>query len=104
MRIMSTLVLAILITGCSNTFGTKITKSQMDQVVSGRTTSADLVALFGKPTRIIQNSDGTQDLEWGYAKVGFAGIGNEMQGVSFAMGKDGTVKSYKSEGISPESK
>jgi hypothetical protein len=101
---MSTLVLAILITGCSNTIGTKMTKSQMDQVASGRTTSADLVALFGEPTRIIKNSDGTQDLEWGYAKAGFAGIGNEMQGVSFAMGKDGTVKSYKSEGIFPESK
>ena len=101
MRITSILALTVLLTGCSNTIGTKMTQGQLDQVVSGKTTSADLVELFGQPTRVVQNSDGTHMLEWGYARAGFAGMGNEIQGVSMDIDKDGTVKSFRHSGIAP---
>lgn len=100
MRAFIALALVVAISGCA-TSGKKISQSQLDQVVSGKTTRGELIALFGPPTSEIYSSDGTQVLGWGYAHVGFAGIGTEVQGLSMVIGPDGKVKGYSRTGSAP---
>lgn len=100
MRAIIVIALIVAIAGCA-TSGRKITQAQLDQVVSGQTTRSDLVSLFGAPTSEIYNSDGTSVLGWGYAHVGFAGIGTEVQGVSMIIGPNGTVQGYSRTGSAP---
>ncbi|MNQ84260.1 hypothetical protein D3C85_993820 [compost metagenome] len=92
--------IVLALAGCA-TSGTKITQGQLNQVVSGQTTHSDLVRLFGPPTSEVYSSDGTQVMGWGYAHVGFAGIGTEIQGVSMIIGPDGTVSGYTRTGSAP---
>lgn len=101
MRAAAIVVIALALAGCA-TSGTKITQGQLNQVVSGQTTRSDLVRLFGPPTSEVYGSDGTQVMGWGYAHVGFAGIGTEIQGVSMITGPDGTVSGYTRTGSAPD--
>ena len=94
-------VMAAALVGCA-TSGTKITQEQLDQVVQGKTTRAEVVSLFGQPTSVSMNSDGTQILGWGYAHVGFAGIGTEVQGLSVVFDDKELVKAYTRTGSSPQ--
>lgn len=91
------LSMALLLSGCASS-GTKISQYQLDELVKGRTTSSEVIERFGPPTSVTQNSDGTQAFGWGYAYVGFAGIGTEVESVSVLIGQDGTVSSYTRSG------
>lgn len=100
MRILYTCALALILGGCAAS-GQKVTQQQIDQVQAGRTTTAQLIDLFGEPNTRVYNSDGSQILAWGYAYVGFAGIGTEVQSVSMIIGPDGTVQGYSRSGTNP---
>lgn len=101
-KLITTAILAVALTGCA-TSGQKITQDQLNQVVQGKTTKAETVQLFGEPTSVTQSSDGTQILGWGYAHVGFAGIGTEVQGLSVVFDENQLVKSYTRTGSAPQS-
>ena len=100
MRILYTCALTLILSGCAAS-GQKVTQQQIDQVQAGRTTTAQLIDLFGEPNTRVYNSDGSQILAWGYAYVGFAGIGTEVQSVSMIIGPDGTVQGYSRSGTNP---
>ena len=68
---------------------------------TGGSFGKQLIDLFGEPNTRVYNSDGSQILAWGYAYVGFAGIGTEMQSVSMVIGPDGTVQGYSRSGTNP---
>lgn len=90
--------LAILLIGCA-TYGKPITDSQLAQVEEGRSTKAEVVALFGAPLASTRNSDGTEVLSWGYSHVGFAGTSAKSQGLSVVFDQSGVVKSYSVTGM-----
>lgn len=92
---------AFMLYGCA-TSGRKITEAQIANIQQGKTTQAELVSSLGQPTSFSQNSDGSKVLGWGYAHVGFAGIGTEVQGFSVVIGPDGTVQSFTRTGTNPQ--
>ncbi len=100
-RLLSVLGLAIVLAACA-TSGRKITDAQISSIEHGKTTQSELVASLGQPTSFTQNSDGTKVLGWGYAHVGFAGIGTEVQGFSAVIGADGTVQSFTRTGTNAQ--
>lgn len=97
MRIAIILLSACLLAGCA-TSGKKVSDAQLSQIVSGKTTQSELISLLGPPTTEAYSSDGGRVLGWGYAHVGFAGIGTEVQGIAAVIGPDGLVKSWSRSG------
>lgn len=93
LKLSTVVLLALLLAGCA-TSGREITQSHVNQVVEGQTTRADLVAMLGQPNTMTQNHDGTSVLGWGYAHIGFMGIGTRLQAFSVILGPDGTVQGY----------
>lgn len=100
MRCLTAFALCLALSGCASS-GHKITQQQFDQVQAGKTTTADLIGLFGEPNSRVYNSDGTQTLIWSYVYVGFAGIGTQIQTASMNIGSDGTVQGYTRSGNAP---
>ena len=100
MRSLIALALCLALTSCASS-GRQITQQQFDQVQAGKTTTADLVSLFGDPNSRVYNSDGTQTLIWTYVYVGFAGVGTKVQSASINIGPDGTVQGYTRSGNTP---
>lgn len=100
-KIITAGILAILLAGCA-TSGQRITQDKMDQVINGQTTRADLITLFGAPTSETYNSDGSQLLAWGYAHIGFMGIGTEVQSLAVKVGPDGRVDGFSRTGATPQ--
>lgn len=90
-----TLVAVCLLAACS-TFGKPVTRAQLDQIQQGVTTKDDLLSSFGKPLTVTKNSDGTQIMSWGYAKVGFAGSSYSNQALSVVLDSSGKVVSFTS--------
>ncbi|WP_145186127.1 hypothetical protein [Pseudomonas sp. URMO17WK12:I11] len=88
-----TLLAACVLAACT-TYGKPVTQAQLDQIKQGVTTKEELLSSFGKPLASTRNSDGTQILSWGYAKVGFAGSSYANQGLSVVLDADGKVVSY----------
>ena len=95
MKKVLTLVAVCLLAACS-TFGKPVTQAQLDQIQQGVTTKDDLLSSFGKPLTVTKNSDGTQIMSWGYAKVGFAGSSYSNQALSVVLDSSGTVASFTS--------
>lgn len=95
MKKVLTLVAVCLLAACS-TFGKPVTQAQLDQIQQGVTTKDDLLSSFGKPLSVTKNSDGTQIMSWGYAKVGFAGSSYSNQALSVVLDSSGKVTSFTS--------
>ena len=95
MKKVFTLVAVCLLAACS-TFGKPVTQAQLDQIQQGVTTKDDLLSSFGKPLSVTKNSDGTQIMSWGYAKVGFAGSSYSNQALSVVLDSSGKVTSFTS--------
>lgn len=95
MKKVFTLVAVCLLAACS-TFGKPVTQAQLDQIQQGVTTKDDLLSSFGKPLTVTKNSDGTQIMSWGYAKVGFAGSSYSNQALSVVLDSSGKVTSFTS--------
>lgn len=95
MKKVFTLVAVCLLAACS-TFGKPVTQAQLDQIQQGVTTKDDLLRSFGKPLTVTKNSDGTQIMSWGYAKVGFAGSSYSNQALSVVLDSSGKVTSFTS--------
>jgi hypothetical protein len=95
MKKVLTLVAVCLLAACS-TFGKPVTQAQLDQIQQGVTTKDDLLSSFGKPLTVTKNSDGTQIMSWGYAKVGFAGSSYSNQALSVVLDYSGKVASFTS--------
>ena len=95
MKKVFTLVAVCLLAACS-TFGKPVTQAQLDQIQQGVTTKDDLLSSFGKPLTVKKNSDGTQIMSWGYAKVGFAGSSYSNQALSVVLDSSGKVTSFTS--------
>lgn len=95
MKKVLTLVAVCLLAACS-TFGKPVTQAQLDQIQQGVTTKDDLLSSFGKPLTVTKNSDGTQIMSWGYAKVGFAGSSYSNQALSVVLDSSGKVTSFTS--------
>ncbi|HEY0289882.1 MAG TPA: hypothetical protein VGC62_23215 [Pseudomonas sp.] len=85
---------AMVLAACATTGGHPISQQQIEAIKQGQTTRDDLLSVFGKPLVRSKNSDGTEVLAWGYAKVGFAGSSYENQSLSVIFGPDGKVVSY----------
>lgn len=100
-RLLSVIGLVVVLVGCA-TSGRKVTDAQINSIEQGKTTQSELIAALGQPTSFSQNSDGTKVLGWGYAHVGFAGIGTEVQGFSVVIGADGTVQSFTRTGTNAQ--
>ena len=88
------IVAALMLSACATTGGKPISQQQVEAIKPGQTTRDDLLSVFGKPLVRTQNSDGTEVLAWGYAKIGFAGSSYENQSISVIFGQDGKVVSY----------
>lgn len=88
--ILASLVLA----ACTTQYGNPITDSQLAQIKKGETTKSQLLSALGQPLTTARNSDGTQIMSWGYAKVGFAGSSYRNQGLSVILDENGKVVSY----------
>lgn len=95
MKKVFTLVAVCLLAACS-TYGKPVTQAQLDQIQQGVTTKDDLLSSFGKPLTVTKNSDGTQIMSWGYAKVGFAGSSYSNQALSVVLDSSGKVVSFTS--------
>lgn len=93
MKKLTMLLVSAVLSACS-TYGTPITDEQVAQIKQGVTTNEELVSQFGKPLAVGRNSDGTQVMSWGYAKVGFAGSSYENQVLSVILDSSGKVASY----------
>lgn len=93
MRILIAAVSLALLAGCS-TYGKPVTQAQLDDIKQGTTTKEDLIGSFGPPLMVTKNSDGTQIMSWGYAKVGFAGSSYKNQGLSVVLDASGKVSSF----------
>lgn len=93
MKKVITLIAACLLAACS-TYGKPVTQAQLDQIKQGITTKQDLLSSFGKPLVTARNSDGTQVMSWGYAKVGFAGSSYTNQALSVVLDSAGKVVSF----------
>lgn len=62
MRYMNSIIAAIVfvsLTACAS-YGTKVDQNQLSQFVKGKTTYAEVVQKLGKPTQVMNNSDGTR--------------------------------------------
>jgi len=94
MNKISVIAAALLLSACATTGGRPISQQQVEAIKPGQTTRDDLLSAFGKPLVQSKNSDGTEVLGWGYAKVGFAGSSYENQSISVIFGQDGKVVSY----------
>ena len=73
MRTLSIILASLVLSACTTQYGNPITDSQLAQIKKGETTKAQLLSSFGQPLATARNSDGTQVMSWGHAKVGFAG-------------------------------
>lgn len=100
MRSVFLLLMAVTLAGCA-TSGSRISQSQMDRIVTGQTTRDEMISVFGPPNTETVNADGSSVLGWGYAHIGFAGIGTEVQGIAVVIGPDGRVVSYSRNGNTP---
>lgn len=89
-----TLVAACLLAACTTHYGEPVTQAQLDQIKQGVTTKDDLLSSFGKPLAVARNSDGTQVMSWGYAKIGFAGSSYSNQALSVVLDSAGKVVSF----------
>ncbi|GEM_PF-685250 len=87
-------IAALILSACATSGGHPISQQQIEAIKPGQTTRDDLLSAFGKPLVRSQNSDGTEVLGWGYAKIGFAGSSYENQSISVIFGQDGKVVSY----------
>lgn len=88
------LAAACLLAACSTQYGKPVTEAQLDAIKQGVTTKDDLLASFGPPLATARNSDGTQVMSWGHAKVGFAGSSYSNQALSVILDSSGKVVSF----------
>ena len=98
MRAIFVLIAAVTIAACAS-HGRPITDEQVSAIKAGVTTKQELLSSFGRPVVTSKNSDGTEIIGWGYAKVGFAGSSYTNQSITVIMNPDGTVKSYTTSDI-----
>lgn len=94
MRKIAILAAACALAACATQYGNPVTQGQLDQIKQGVTTKNDLVSSFGSPLATSRNSDGTQVMSWGYAKVGFAGSSYSNQALSVILDSSGKVVSF----------
>ncbi|MGQ3824196.1 MULTISPECIES: hypothetical protein [Pseudomonas] len=94
MRTLSIILASLVLSACTTQYGNPITDSQLAQIKKGETTKAQLLSSFGQPLATARNSDGTQVMSWGHAKVGFAGSSYKNQGLSVILDENGKVVSY----------
>lgn len=100
MRSVFLLLMAVTLAGCA-TSGSRISQSQMDRIVTGQTTRDEMISVFGPPNTETVNADGSSVLGWGYAHIGFAGIGTEVQGMAVVINPEGKVVRYSRSGSTP---
>lgn len=94
MRKIFTLAAAFSLAACATQYGRPVTQGQLDQIKQGVTTENELIGSFGKPLAKSRNSDGTQVMSWGYAKVGFVGSSYSNQALSVILDSSGKVVSF----------
>lgn len=94
MRKILVLVAACVLAACTTQYGKPVTQTQLDRIKQGVTTKDDLLSSFGNPLATTRNSDGTQVMSWGYAKVGFAGSSYANQALSVILDSSGKVVSF----------
>lgn len=94
MRKIFVLLAACVLASCATQYGKPVTQAQLDQIKQGVTTKNDLLSSFGNPLTTSSNSDGTQIMSWGYAKVGFAGSSYSNQALSVIIDSSGKVVSF----------
>ncbi|GGY87561.1 outer membrane protein assembly factor BamE domain-containing protein [Shewanella fodinae] len=92
------LVMVLVLAGCV-TAGVKITESDINSIVVGQTTDANLIAKFGKPLVKGKDSDGNTTLSWYYVNSNFVGQHSQTS-LTVTFGEDGKVKSYITSDIS----
>lgn len=92
-RLFIIISICIFVAACA-TSGRPISNDHLSSVQEGVTTRSEVIAMFGKPMTTTRNSDGSEVLGWGYARVGFAGSSVESQGLSIIINPDSTVKAY----------
>jgi len=94
MRKIFVLLASCALAACATQYGKPVTQAQLDQIKQGVTTKNDLLSSFGSPLTTSSNSDGTQIMSWGYAKVGFAGSSYSNQALSVIIDSSGKVVSF----------
>lgn len=87
----SVLVVAatIFFSGCVTTAGTKFEMAIVDSFQTQVTTKDDAVAKLGKPTSLMNQSDGGTILVWSYAEGNLGRVASA--GVSILFNKDGKM-------------
>lgn len=94
MRKIFVLLASCVLASCATQYGKPVTQDQLDRIKQGVTTKNDLLSSFGNPLTTSSNSDGTQIMSWGYAKVGFAGSSYSNQALSVIIDSSGKVVSF----------
>jgi outer membrane protein assembly factor BamE (lipoprotein component of BamABCDE complex) len=56
--------------GCMNyRSGTKVERSDAQQIVKGKTTRDELLKMFGPPNAVSTTPDGREQMTWSYSKM-----------------------------------
>lgn len=103
--------IAILVTGCGTTSGTKIESSELTSIQKGQTTKSMLIQKYGQPTDTTVDSTGKETLLWYHTRsktdpktfIPFAGafLGgatSETTTLRVMLDKRGVVQDYEYSG------
>jgi hypothetical protein len=63
------LILVVLSLNACMSMGTKVEQDKLTKLVPGKTTYAEVVSQFGKPTQAMMNSDGTRTAIYTYSQT-----------------------------------
>ncbi len=108
MKLITTLLFAVLLAGCASV-GTPIDVSATSQLVKGKSTEADAIRIFGPPSHKTLNSEGNVMMMWIHTTASakpesfipivgaFAG-GTDVrqQTLTILVGKDGRIVNWTS--------
>lgn len=87
--------------GCA-TVGRDFNAELVQQLVIGKSTKADAIALFGPPRSVTVtnfNNDFNEMLMWSYGRATAFAISTEGKGLALTFDKDGLLKAHSSSNI-----
>lgn len=86
-------ILAAVTAGCASV-GHRIDQAEVDKIVIGTTTKADMLQTFGAPLTQTFNSDGKLVMTWIYTFVGPFGMGMQQQNLAVLFDQNNRVEKY----------
>ena len=93
LKIITIFIMSITIMSCVSN-GTKIERSNVDQIVQGKTTKTEMITTFGNPLSQSFGPEGKLSMIWFYVHVGPFGLGMEQQNLAVLFNENEVVEKY----------